>query len=127
MIVMDESDDMVDIARFFMEFCMEESCGKCVPCRAGTVQIHHLLTKIRDGRAHQADIELLRSLCDLVRNASLCGLGQSAPNPVISTLRYFGEEYTSKLKPDGPIPLPVLSAAGNGAGAGPVTGGSNGS
>jgi bidirectional [NiFe] hydrogenase diaphorase subunit len=100
MIVMDERDNMVDVARFFMEFCMDESCGKCVPCRAGTVQIHHLLTKIRDGEAQPEDIETLRELCDMVKQTSLCGLGQSAPNPVLSTLRYYRHEYEAYLKPE---------------------------
>jgi len=97
MIVMDEDDDMVDVARFFMEFCMDESCGKCIPCRAGTAQIFRLLTKISERKASQADLDRLRTLCDLVKSTSLCGLGQSAPNPVISTLRYFEDEYLSKL------------------------------
>ena len=93
MIVMDESTNMVDVARFFMEFCMDESCGKCIPCRVGTVQLHRLLTKIRQGDASLTDLELLEELCDMVKNTSLCGLGQSAPNPVLSTLRYFRDEY----------------------------------
>lgn len=93
MIVMDETDNMVDVARFFMEFCMDESCGKCIPCRAGTVQLYHLLGKIRAGQATTADLAQLEDLCDLVKHASLCGLGQSAPNPVLSTLRYFKDEY----------------------------------
>jgi bidirectional [NiFe] hydrogenase diaphorase subunit len=93
MIVMDESTNMVDVARFFMEFCMDESCGKCIPCRVGTVQLHRLLTKIRQGEASLTDLELLEELCDMVKNTSLCGLGQSAPNPVLSTLRYFRDEY----------------------------------
>jgi len=93
MIVMDEADDMVAVAQFFMEFCMDESCGKCIPCRAGTVQIHHLLTKLRNGEGTEEDIETLRELCDMVKQTSLCGLGQSAPNPVLSTLRYFRHEY----------------------------------
>jgi bidirectional [NiFe] hydrogenase diaphorase subunit len=105
-----------------MEFCMEESCGKCIPCRAGTVQIHGLLTKIIDGSGTQIDIDLLRTLCDLVRNASLCGLGQSAPNPVLSTLRFFEQEYLNKLAKGGPVlTIPVEGkapsaavAAGNG-------------
>ncbi|RMF27171.1 MAG: NADH-quinone oxidoreductase subunit NuoF [Cyanobacteria bacterium J083] len=92
-IVMDESTNMVDVARFFMEFCMDESCGKCIPCRAGTVQLYELLTKIRAGKASLADLEKLEELCDMVKNTSLCGLGQSAPNPVFSTLRYFRDEY----------------------------------
>jgi hypothetical protein len=81
-----------------MEFCMDESCGKCIPCRAGTVQMHRLLTRISQRQASHADLEKLEGLCDLVRNTSLCGLGQSAPNPVISTLRYFRDEYEALLK-----------------------------
>jgi bidirectional [NiFe] hydrogenase diaphorase subunit len=93
MIVMDQQNHMVDVARFFMEFCMDESCGKCVPCRAGTAQIHRLLTKIREGHGSPDDLVTLEQLCTLVKEASLCGLGQSAPNPVLSTLRYFRQEY----------------------------------
>ena len=100
MIVMDETTRMVDVARFFMEFCMDESCGKCIPCRAGTVQMHHILTEILDGRANARDLQRLEELCDMVRNTSLCGLGQTAPNPVMSTLRFFRKEYTDLLKPD---------------------------
>ena len=98
MIVMDQQNNMVDVARFFMEFCMDESCGKCVPCRAGTAQIHHLLTKVREGRAVARDLETLDRLCAMVKQASLCGLGQSAPNPVLSTLRYFRSEYEALLE-----------------------------
>ncbi len=93
MIVMDESTNMVDVARYFMEFCMDESCGKCIPCRVGTVQLYKLLTRISAGEASLADLELLEELCDMVKHTSLCGLGQSAPNPVFSTLRYFRDEY----------------------------------
>jgi len=100
MIVMDETTRMVDVARFFMEFCMDESCGKCIPCRAGTVQMHGLLTKILDGRATDRDLQQLEELCDMVKNTSLCGLGQTAPNPVLSTLRFFRKEYSDLLKPD---------------------------
>ena len=100
MIVMDESTKMVDVARFFMEFCMDESCGKCIPCRAGTVQMYSLLTKILAGNATARDLEKLEELCDMVRNTSLCGLGQTAPNPVMSTLRFFRDEYTDLLKKD---------------------------
>ncbi|ARV57962.1 NADH dehydrogenase [Nostocales cyanobacterium HT-58-2] len=98
MIVMDESTNMVDVARFFMEFCMDESCGKCIPCRVGTVQLYQLLTKIREGKASLADLELLEELCDMVKQTSLCGLGQSAPNPVFSTLRYFRDEYLALIQ-----------------------------
>ncbi|WP_427159370.1 NADH-ubiquinone oxidoreductase-F iron-sulfur binding region domain-containing protein [Aliinostoc sp. HNIBRCY26] len=97
MIVMDQTTNMVDVARFFMEFCMDESCGKCIPCRVGTVQLHGLLTKISEGKASQADLQLLEELCDMVKNTSLCGLGQSAPNPVFSTLRYFHDEYLALI------------------------------
>jgi bidirectional [NiFe] hydrogenase diaphorase subunit len=98
MIVMDQNTNMVDVAKFFMEFCMDESCGKCIPCRVGTVQLYRLLTKIREGKATFADLELLEELCDMVKNTSLCGLGQSAPNPVFSTLRYFREEYLALIR-----------------------------
>jgi bidirectional [NiFe] hydrogenase diaphorase subunit len=100
MIVMDDSTNMVEIARFFMEFCMDESCGKCVPCRAGTVQMHHLLDKIAGRKATARDLEKLEELCDLVRNTSLCGLGQTAPNPTLSTLRFFRNEYEALLQPE---------------------------
>jgi bidirectional [NiFe] hydrogenase diaphorase subunit len=99
MIVMDDKNDMVDVARFFMNFCMDESCGKCIPCRAGTVQLSRLLTRIIDGAATDADLARLESLCTMVKDTSLCGLGQTAPNPVLSTLRYFRQEYTSRIKP----------------------------
>jgi bidirectional [NiFe] hydrogenase diaphorase subunit len=98
MIVMDEHTDMVDIARYFMEFSMDESCGKCIPCRAGTVQLHRLLGRIVDGHGTGADLDRLEALCDMVKHASLCGLGQAAPNPVVSTLRYFRDDYTQKLR-----------------------------
>jgi bidirectional [NiFe] hydrogenase diaphorase subunit len=99
MIVMDQDNDMVDVARFFMAFCMEESCGKCIPCRVGTVQIHRLLSRVLDGKATASDLQLLETLCDMVKNTSLCGLGQTAPNPVLSTLRYFRQEYAGRLRP----------------------------
>ncbi|HTL54945.1 MAG TPA: NADH-quinone oxidoreductase subunit NuoF [Candidatus Limnocylindrales bacterium] len=110
MIVMDDSTRMVDVARFFMEFCMDESCGKCIPCRAGTVQMHHLLTKILDRKATARDLQRLEELCDMVRNTSLCGLGQTAPNPVLSTLRFFRKEYTDLLQQD------LFGPSGNGNG-----------
>lgn len=100
MIVMDDSTNMVEVARFFMEFCMDESCGKCVPCRAGTVQMHHLLDKIASRQATARDLKKLEELCDLVRNTSLCGLGQTAPNPTLSTLRFFRNEYEALLQPE---------------------------
>lgn len=97
MIIMDETSDMVGVAKYFMEFCKSESCGKCIPCRVGTAQIYNLLDKIEGGEATQADIDQLEELCDLVTNTSLCGLGKAAPNPVFSTLRFFRNEYTDKL------------------------------
>lgn len=100
MIVMDQNTRMPDVARFFMEFCMDESCGKCVPCRVGTVQMHHLLAKIVERRAAAKDLAQLEELCDLVKHTSLCGLGQTAPNPVLSTLRFFRNEYLELLQPD---------------------------
>ncbi|MFA5976358.1 MAG: NuoF family protein [Elusimicrobiota bacterium] len=98
MIVMDDTSCMVDVAKFFMEFCMTESCGKCVPCRVGTVQLHGLLCRITDGTATMDDLSQLEELCDMVRSTSLCGLGQTAPNPVVSTLRYFKEEYLAHIQ-----------------------------
>lgn len=89
---------MPEVARFFMEFCMDESCGKCVPCRAGTVQLHGLLDRICSGEGRPGDLGLLEELCTVVRETSLCGLGQSAPNPVVSTLHYFRDEYESLLQ-----------------------------
>ncbi|HVN81201.1 MAG TPA: NuoF family protein [Terriglobia bacterium] len=97
LIIMDETSCMVDVARFFMEFCMDESCGKCVPCRAGTVQMHGLLKKITEGSATTNDLAQLEQLCELLKHTSLCGLGQTAPNPVISTLRYFRDEYLAHI------------------------------
>jgi bidirectional [NiFe] hydrogenase diaphorase subunit len=97
MIVMDETSDMVDVARYFMEFCMTESCGKCVPCRTGTQQMHGLLDRIAKGQGTRADLALLEELCEVVQATSLCGLGQSAPNPVLSTLRFFRDEYERNL------------------------------
>jgi bidirectional [NiFe] hydrogenase diaphorase subunit len=97
MSVIDQNTNMVDLARFFVQFCMDESCGKCIPCRVGTVQMYRLLTKIRAGQATRADLERLKELCRMVQETSLCGLGQAAPNPVLSTLRYFPEEYEALL------------------------------
>jgi bidirectional [NiFe] hydrogenase diaphorase subunit len=100
MIVMDDTSNMVDVARFFMEFCMDESCGKCIPCRAGTVQMHNLLDKVLKRKATARDLAKLEELCDMVKNTSLCGLGQTAPNPTLSTLRFFRSEYEQLLQPD---------------------------
>jgi bidirectional [NiFe] hydrogenase diaphorase subunit len=98
LIVMDESSCMVDIARFFMEFCMDESCGKCIPCRAGTVQMHDILNRATRGEASEHDLHLLEQLSVLLRDTSLCGLGQNAPNPVTSALRYFRKEFEAHIR-----------------------------
>ncbi len=116
MIVMDQTTNMVNVAKFFMEFCMDESCGKCIPCRSGTVQLHRLLTKITQRQATAADLTRLESLCEMVKHTSLCGLGQSAPNPVLSTLRYFRKEYEELLCADpaatGPVTAVPFEKAG---------------
>ncbi len=98
-IVMDQTTSMVDVARYFMEFCMDESCGKCVPCRVGTVQMHRLLERIVQGSAGPEELARLEALCGMARDTSPCGLGQTAPNPTLSTLRYFRHEYEEKLSP----------------------------
>jgi bidirectional [NiFe] hydrogenase diaphorase subunit len=112
MIVMDQDTNMVDVARFFMEFCMDESCGKCIPCRAGTVQLHRLLQRISQGQGTRADLGQLEALCDLVKHTSLCGLGQSAPNPVLSTLRYFRHEYEALIRDEGRPIAPAGTSVG---------------
>jgi bidirectional [NiFe] hydrogenase diaphorase subunit len=98
MIVMDESSCMVDVAKYFMDFCMTESCGKCVPCRVGTYQMRRLLDDMTALRSVRQDIDLLSELADLLKNTSLCGLGQSAPNPVLSTMKSFGDEYRAHVE-----------------------------
>ncbi|MDH7501093.1 MAG: NADH-ubiquinone oxidoreductase-F iron-sulfur binding region domain-containing protein [Verrucomicrobiota bacterium] len=115
MIVMDDTTNMVDVARFFMDFCVDESCGKCIPCRAGTVQMHRLLTKILNRQATESDLKTLAELCELVRSTSLCGLGQTAPNPVLSTLRFFRSEYIELLQPTKPSPECASTAEKKGA------------
>jgi bidirectional [NiFe] hydrogenase diaphorase subunit len=97
LIVMGERSCMVDVARFFMDFCLDESCGKCVPCRAGTIEIYRLLTRIGNGSAVPVDLENLEKLCRMVKDASLCGLGAAAPNPVLSTLHWFRDEYQAHV------------------------------
>ncbi|MBI2302901.1 MAG: NADH-quinone oxidoreductase subunit NuoF [Armatimonadetes bacterium] len=97
LIVLDDTSCMVDVARYYMEFCVDESCGKCIPCRAGTRQVYEILTTICEGNATMADLDRLEKLCLLMRDMSLCGLGQTAPNPVLSTLRHFREEYEAHI------------------------------
>jgi len=98
LIIMGEKSCMVDVARFFMEFCLDESCGKCVPCRTGTVEIYRLLTRICNGSAASRDLDTLEQLCLMVKDTSLCGLGAAAPNPVLSTLRWFRDEYEAHVR-----------------------------
>ena len=97
MIVLDEDDCMVDVARYFMDFSVEESCGKCVPCREGTKRMLELLERIMDGEGKEGDIELLESLSDTITVASLCGLGQGACTPVVSTLMHYRNEYEEHI------------------------------
>ena len=98
LIVMDEDNCMVDIARFFLEFTVDESCGKCAPCRIGTKRLLEILDKIISGNGELSDIDRLEELSGYIKSASLCGLGQTAPNPVLSTLRYFRDEYIAHVK-----------------------------
>ena len=97
MIVMDEDNCMVNIAKFFLEFTVDESCGKCPPCRIGTRRMLEILTRITEGKGVDGDIEKLEKLAVNIKNSALCGLGQTAPNPVLSTLRYFRDEYEAHI------------------------------
>ena len=116
LMVMDTSSCMVDIARFFMEFCMDESCGKCIPCRAGTVQMHEILARMTRGEGVQNDFAMLEKLSSLLKETSLCGLGLAAPNPVLSTLRHFRSEYEAhvreRLCPAGNCRIPAAREGG---------------
>ena len=98
MVVMDDSTCMVNIARFFLDFTARESCGKCVPCRIGTTRMMEILNRICDGQGQEGDIELLEELCLSIKDGSLCGLGQTAPNPVLTTIRYFRDEYEAHIR-----------------------------
>lgn len=98
LIVMDDSKCMVNLAKFYLGFTVDESCGKCTPCRIGTKRLLELLTKITEGKGEEGDIEKLETLCRNIQKASICGLGQTAPNPVLSTLKYFREEYEEHIK-----------------------------
>ena len=98
LIVMDEDNCMVDIAKFFLQFTVDESCGKCTPCRIGTKRLYEMLEKITSGNATMEDLDKMEQLCYYIKNNSLCGLGQTAPNPVLSTLRYFKDEYIAHVK-----------------------------
>ncbi len=98
LIVMNEDKCAVDMARFFMDFCQDESCGKCTPCREGTKRMLDILTNITHGKGKEGDLELLEEMAGVIKNAALCGLGQTAPNPVLSTLRYFRDEYNEHIR-----------------------------
>jgi len=98
LIVMNEDKCAVDMARFFMDFCQDESCGKCTPCREGTKRMLEILTNITQGKGKEGDIELLEEMAVVIKNAALCGLGQTAPNPVLSTIRYFRKEYEEHIR-----------------------------
>ncbi|MCD8376110.1 MAG: NADH-quinone oxidoreductase subunit NuoF [Oscillospiraceae bacterium] len=98
MVVMDESTCMVGMAKFFLDFTAKESCGKCVHCRLGTKRMQEILTRLTEGRGKQGDVELLEELCLAIKDGALCGLGQTAPNPVLTTIRYFREEYDRHIQ-----------------------------
>jgi NADP-reducing hydrogenase subunit HndC len=102
MLVMNQNDCMVDVAAFYLKFCVDESCGKCAPCRAGGYQLLQLLLKIAKGKGRPEDLALIRRICTAMQSASLCGLGQTAPNPVLSSLKYFEEEFLAYI--EGGIP-----------------------
>ncbi|RAM58127.1 hypothetical protein DS65_03180, partial [Mesotoga sp. SC_4PWL113PWK15] len=109
LIVMNEDKCAVDMARYFMEFCQEESCGKCTPCREGTKRMLEILTNITLGKGKEGDIELLEELARTIKDSALCGLGQTAPNPVLSTIRYFRDEYEAHIR-DKRCPAAVCAA-----------------
>jgi len=98
MIVMDEDDCMVSVAKFYLEFIVEESCGKCAPCRIGNKRLHEILEKICNGKGTEADIEYLKNLSKVIKDTALCGLGQTSPNPVLSTIEHFLDEYMAHVK-----------------------------
>ena len=97
LIVMDEDTCMVDMAKFFLEFTVDESCGKCTPCRVGTKRLLEMLDKITKGQGTLEDIDELENLCNYIKQNSLCGLGQTAPNPVLATLNFFRDEYVAHV------------------------------
>jgi len=115
MIVMDKTDSMVDVAKFFLKFCVDESCGKCAPCRIGGYQMLQVLDRISRGRGSADDIPALRRICQAMQKASLCGLGQTAPNPVLSTLRYFDDEYKAYIEGGPSYARKMARAAAGGA------------
>jgi NAD-dependent dihydropyrimidine dehydrogenase PreA subunit len=98
MVVMDEETCMVDVAKYFLSFTQDESCGKCTPCREGTKEMLNILTKITEGKGTEEDLVLLQELAQSIKDTALCGLGNTAPNPVLTTLKYFREEYEAHIK-----------------------------
>jgi NADH:ubiquinone oxidoreductase subunit F (NADH-binding) len=98
MIVLDESDCMVNIAKYYLEFTLDESCGKCTPCRVGNKRLHEMLTEIIEGKAEADIMQRLGALADTIKKTSLCGLGQSSPNPVLSTMKFFRDEYVEHIE-----------------------------
>jgi NADP-reducing hydrogenase subunit HndC len=109
MIIMDEDNCMVDIAKFFLDFTVDESCGKCAPCRIGTKRMYEMLEKVTSGKGKPEDLDKLQELCMHIKNSSLCALGQTSPNPVLTTMRYFDNEYTAHVV-DKKCPAGVCSA-----------------
>ena len=97
LVVMNEDSCMVEVAKFFVNFTENESCGKCIPCRMGTQHLHQILEKITSGKGELEDIERLKKIAFTMKTSSLCGLGQTAPNPVLTTLKYFGDEYLAHI------------------------------
>jgi NADH:ubiquinone oxidoreductase subunit F (NADH-binding)/(2Fe-2S) ferredoxin/NAD-dependent dihydropyrimidine dehydrogenase PreA subunit len=98
LVIMDENTCMVDLAKYFLTFTKDESCGKCVPCRIGTKRMHEILTRITEGNGQMEDLDIMKELAGTIRDASLCGLGQTAPNPVLTTLNYFYDEYRAHIE-----------------------------
>ena len=98
LVVMNEDSCMVEVAKFFVNFTENESCGKCIPCRMGTQHMHTILEKITSGKGEMEDLERLKKIAFTMKQSSLCGLGQTAPNPVLTTLRYFEDEYVAHIK-----------------------------
>lgn len=98
MIVIDEDNCIVDIAKFYLEFTVEESCGKCTPCRVGNKRLYEMLTKITEGKATLEDLDAMKNLAETIKMTSLCGLGQTAPNPVLSTMNFFYDEYLAHVQ-----------------------------
>jgi len=111
MIVMDEDNCMVNIAKFYMEFCVDESCGRCTACRVGNKRLLEILTDITEGKGTMEHLEGLQDLCPIIKDCSLCGLGQTSPNPILSTMNFFWDEYVAHVK-DKTCPAGVCPALG---------------